>query len=157
MKELQSLSVLVFGAGAVGTYVGGSLALDGQRVVFLEQPAIAADLGSRGLSLDLSIDRRRRATAPLLVPPAAIGSAGSLEQALEQGPFDLALFAMKSFDTLAVLEQVRPFADLMPPVLCLQNGVDNEPALASLLGSGQVIAGTRAKHLLRPAGKSCKY
>ena len=30
----------------------------------------------------------------------------------------------------------------MPPVLCLQNGVDNEPAIAAVLGAEKVIYGT---------------
>jgi 2-dehydropantoate 2-reductase len=37
---------------------------------------------------------------------------------------------------------MKPFADKMPPVLCLQNGVDNESELAAVLGQEKVIAGT---------------
>ena len=38
------LRVLSFGAGAIGTYIGGSLALQGHPVVFLEKPEIVARL-----------------------------------------------------------------------------------------------------------------
>ena len=61
---------------------------------------------------------------------------------MQQGPFDIAIFAMKSFDTAAALEEIKPYLAKMPPVLCLQNGVDNEPAIAAVLGSDHVIAGT---------------
>ena len=44
MNGSKPISVLIFGSGAVGTYVGGSLALAGHRVVFIEQPAVAAEL-----------------------------------------------------------------------------------------------------------------
>ena len=49
---------------------------------------------------------------------------------------------MKSFDTAAALEGIKPFADKMPPILCLSNGVDNEPAIAKVLGPDKVIYGT---------------
>ena len=142
MNGLKPISVLIFGAGAIGTYVGGSLALAGHRVVFIEQSKIAADLRERGLRLDVSIDKHRRAQVPLIVPPSSFGVVSSLEDAMQLGTFEVAIFAMKSFDTLTALEGVRPFADRMPPILCLQNGVDNEPAIAAVLGPDRVIAGT---------------
>ncbi len=37
--DLEKMNVLIFGAGAIGTYIGGSLAIAGNRVVFVEQPA----------------------------------------------------------------------------------------------------------------------
>ena len=38
------LQVLSIGAGAIGTYIGGSLALQGHDVAFLERPNIADEL-----------------------------------------------------------------------------------------------------------------
>ncbi len=111
-------------------------------MVFIEQPSIADELQARGLRLDVSTDKKRHAKDPLIVPPSLIGCVGSLEQAIQRGPFDVAIFAMKSFDTLAALEQIKPFLSRMPSILCLQNGVDNEPAIAAVLGLDHVIAGT---------------
>src|SRR5215212_8272528 len=37
---------------------------------------------------------------------------------------------------------MKPFADKMPPFLCLSNGVSNEPAIAAALGKEKVIYGT---------------
>ena len=54
----------------------------------------------------------------------------------------MALFALKSFDTQAALEGMQPFADKIPPILCLSNGVSNEPAIAETLGKDKVIYGT---------------
>ncbi len=142
MNDLKPISVLTFGAGAIGTYVGGSLALAGHQVVFIEQPSIATELREHGLRLDVSIDKHRRAAEPLIVPPTSFECVPSPGEAMQRGPFDVAIFAMKSFDTVAALEEIKPFADRMPPVLCLQNGVDNEPAIAAVLGSDRVIAGT---------------
>jgi 2-dehydropantoate 2-reductase len=151
MNGPKQISVLAFGAGAIGTYVGGSLALAGHRVVFVEQPAIASQLQERGLRLDVSIDRHREASKPLVVAPSSFKCVGFLGDAMQQGPFDVAIFAMKSFDTAAALEEIKPFIKSMPPILCLQNGVDNEPAIAALLGADHVIAGSVTCSIARNA------
>ncbi len=151
MSDSKSISVLVFGAGAIGTYVGGSLVLAGHRVVFIEQPSITAELRERGLRLDVSIDKRRGAEEPFVVPSGSFGCLTSLGEAIQQEPFNVAIFAMKSFDTAAALEQVMPFVDRMPPILSLQNGVDNEPEIADVLGPERVIAGTVTCSIARRA------
>ena len=154
------LKVLTFGAGAIGTYMGGSLALAGHEVVFLERPAKVDELRKRGLILDLTLDERRKTLSPgahrpgWSVPESAgakdafrIDSSSfvivsSLEEAFNYGPFDVALFALKSFDTQAALESMRPFVDKMPPILCLSNGVSNEDRIAEVFGNDKVIYGT---------------
>lgn len=136
------LKVLTFGAGAIGTYIGGSLALAGHQVVFVEHPAVVEELRDRGLRLDLTLDARRKTKEAFRIKPPSFLIVSSLEDALLYGPFDVALFALKSFDTWAALDGMKPFADKMPPVLCLSNGVSNEPAIAEALGSDRVIYGT---------------
>jgi 2-dehydropantoate 2-reductase len=133
LPNKDNLRILSFGAGAIGTYIGGSLALNGETVVFLERPQVVSQLLPRGLSLGLP-NGKQVIKNPLF--------ASSLEEALNNGPFDFALFAIKSFDTAATLEEIRPYAKQVPPILCLQNGVENEPAIATVLGANKVIAGT---------------
>jgi 2-dehydropantoate 2-reductase len=142
MAAKQPLSVLCFGAGAIGTYIGGSLTLDGHNVVFVERPSVAEELRARGLRLDLTLDRRRQTRDANVLDPRLFVMADSLEDAFQFGPFDVAIFALKSFDTASALEGIRHFTDKMPPILCLQNGVDNEPAIAEVLGPDKVIYGT---------------
>jgi len=132
-EEGAKLRFLIFGAGAIGTYIGGSLALAGEKVVFLERPEVAEELRQRGLRLQIGTD-----THP--VPNAIV--AGSIETALQHGPFDLAVLAVKSYDTQSTLAGWQPYLAQIPTVLCLQNGVENEPALAAALGEGRVIAGS---------------
>ena len=136
------IKVLSFGAGAIGTYIGGSLALAGHQVVFVEQPKVVEELRQRGLRLDLTLDDRRKTKEASRIDPSAIVIVSSLDDALRYGPFDVALFALKSFDTPSALEGLKPFADKMPPILCLSNGVDNEPMIADILGKDKVIYGT---------------
>lgn len=135
------LKVLVFGAGAIGTYFGGSLALAGQQVIFVERPKTVEELRQRGLRLDLTLDPQRQAKTASRVDPASFVIVSTLEDALRYGPFDVALFALKSFDTPAALEEIKPYANKMPPILCLSNGVSNEPAIAAVLGKDKVIYG----------------
>jgi len=138
----NQLKVLSFGAGAIGTYIGGSLALAGHNVVFVEQVKVVDELREHGLRLDLTLDKRRKAKETFLVEPSSFVIVPSLEEALRYGPFDVALYALKSFDTAAALEGIHPYREKMPPFLCLSNGVDNEPAIAKVLGQEKVIYGT---------------
>jgi 2-dehydropantoate 2-reductase len=136
------MKILSFGAGAIGTYIGGSLVLAGHQVVFVEQQKVVDELREKGLRLDLTLDERRKTKEASRINSSAFVIVSSLDEALRYGPFDLALFALKSFDTQAALEGMQPFADKLPPLLCLSNGVSNEPAIAEALGKDKVIYGT---------------
>ena len=129
----EPLRLLSIGAGAIGTYIGGSLALGGHAVVFVERPDVAERLRARGLRLDL------QGTVKHLPDPQVVES---IEAALSGQNYDAALFALKSFDTPAFLESLTVDKGSMPPILCLSNGVGNEPAIAAALGQDKVIAGT---------------
>jgi 2-dehydropantoate 2-reductase len=134
MNEAETgFRLLVFGAGAIGTYVGGSLALQGHEAVFIERPEIAGVLRQRGLRLQRG-EKKEALPNPTIVD--------SLAKALELGPFDAGVFALKSFDTRRALEEMFPLRDRIPPILCLQNGVENELLIANALGDDKVIAGT---------------
>jgi 2-dehydropantoate 2-reductase len=127
------MRILVFGAGAIGTYIGGSLALAGEEVVFLERKDVAIQLLNTGLKLGLP-GGERSIQKPSIVT--------SLEEAFTSGAYDLAILAVKGFDTASVLDMMGPFIEKIPPVLCFQNGVENEPAIAAVLGENRVIRGT---------------
>ncbi len=148
---MERMNILSFGAGAIGTYIGGSLALAGHQVVFIERPDVVDELHQRGLRLDLSLDKRRISKERFLLGSSAFVAVPKLEEALEYGPFDIALFALKSYDTVTALEEILPYTGKMPPVLCLQNGVENETAIESILGPEKVIAGTITSAIGRQA------
>ncbi|MBT3391060.1 MAG: 2-dehydropantoate 2-reductase [Chloroflexi bacterium] len=130
---MKDLSILTLGAGAIGTYIGGSLALAGHRVTFVERPEVAEDLRARGLRLKLG-DGEHHLAAPVVI--------GSLDEALASGKYDIAIFALKSYHTPAFIDSLSTHHGTLPPILCLSNGVDNELALAEKLGREKVIAGT---------------
>ena len=127
------LRVLCFGVGAIGTYIGGSLALAGQDVTFVDRPEVAQDVTRRGLQLNLKGQEHRVETPSILTTPA---------EALAAGQYDIAILAVKSFDTRTMVDEVLHLRNQLPPILCLQNGVDNEKVLSAALGKDKVIAGT---------------
>ncbi len=124
---------LVFGAGAIGTYLGGSLLLQQHEVVFLEREQEAHLLRQQGLLLQI-----REKTHHI----SHFSVVTSLDEALQKGLFDAALFALKAYDTASALEAMRPYAAHLPPMVCLQNGVENETAIAQVLGVEKVIPAT---------------
>ncbi len=127
------LKFLCFGAGAIGAYIGGSLALGGHRVVFLERPDVAPRLRQSGLTLT------RSGQPEHLANPEVVDS---LDEALTRGPFDAGLLAVKAFDTATLVESLVPYHIALPPILCFQNGVENEPLLEKKLGEDMVIPAT---------------
>ncbi len=134
------MKFLFFGAGAIGTSLGGSLALAGHTVAFAEQPGPAEIIRRQGLSVALPDGKRLVREVTVFTSPA---------EALGSGTYDLGVFALKSFDTEAALQSLAGVAEL-PPVVCFQNGVDNEPAIARALDADRVIAGTVTSAVGKP-------
>ena len=128
----ERLRFLIFGAGAIGTLVGGSLAHAGYPVVFLERPEHQDELKSRGLRLHIGQE-----DIAIINPRVA----ANLGEALGMMPFDVAVFAVKAYDTQVVIRSFIPYRDRLPVFLCLQNGVENETALEAALGRESVIPG----------------
>jgi 2-dehydropantoate 2-reductase len=144
---MEKARVLSFGAGAIGTYIGGSLATAGHSVVFVERPEAVLELQQRGLQLDLINSCRGIQT----LEEPAVTFCSSLEEALGSGNFDFAIFALKSFDTAAAVGSMRPFSEKLPPILCLSNGVDNEHEIAEVVGTQNTLAGSVTSSIGRRA------
>lgn len=133
------MKFLFLGAGAIGTYVGGSLAAVGHEVAFSEQPAAAEVIAEQGLRLT-------RAGRTIGVRDFQVFD--SAEKALAAGPYDVGVFALKSFDTASALDGLLATGLDVPPILSLQNGVDNEPEIVAR--TGEVITGTVTTAVSKP-------
>jgi 2-dehydropantoate 2-reductase len=124
------MRILIMGTGGVGGYYGGSLALSGQDVTFVARGTHLAAIRERGLEI------RSGGQARLLHPAKAV------ESPARAGPgFDLALFTVKTYDTQAAAEALRPALGHETAVLTLQNGVDSVEQLSALLGADRVLPG----------------
>jgi len=123
---------LTLGAGAIGSYLGGSLAQNGHDVVFLEREKDIASLQNQGIIMDIEGNRSTISSPKYL---------SSLDQALNQKP-DLIILAVKTYHLDTILPELSRLREILPPLLCLQNGVESEKRLADTLGSGLIIPGT---------------
>lgn len=134
-KTDHPLRILCFGAGAIGTYIGGSLALAGHEVVFLERPAMSVRLKNDGLKLWLG-EKKYQVISPQIIE--------SLDEVVDdqQISCDVGIVAVKAFDTAEFALTLQPYLKYLPPLLSLQNGVDNETILGHVVGSHRVIPGT---------------
>jgi 2-dehydropantoate 2-reductase len=140
---MKALRILSIGAGAIGTYIGGSLALLGHKVVFVERPQVVKELQTHGLRISGVSANNESYTHQ--IAPEILSFFSSINAAVEHNEFDIALFALKSYDTQAFIAELRGSMEdthQLPPFLCLSNGVANEPALAGVVGADNVIAGT---------------
>ena len=137
------MSWLVVGAGAIGTYLGGCLVLHGHKVTFLEQAAAVVEIRQFGIHLQLEHGDSFHIPKPHL--------AVDMEDAVRFAPFDAVILAIKSFDTLLVLEKLIPYQHHLPALICFQNGVENETGLAAVFGAGRVIPGTVTSAVARRA------
>jgi 2-dehydropantoate 2-reductase len=128
------MRVLIYGAGAVGCYIGGHLALAGHNVTLLGRDPLARAVAEHGLTL------RLMGRAPILY---AVEASTNLDDALERsGPFDWIAFTMKAYDTAAAALELQQRLPTPPPIACFQNGIGNEEALRSVFGAERVVAGT---------------
>jgi 2-dehydropantoate 2-reductase len=124
------MRVLVMGAGGVGGHYGGALQAAGHSVTFVARGTHLDALRERGL--DLRIGEHRLHLMPVDAtdtPPAGRS-------------FDLVLFTVKTYDTAAAIEALRPAIGPTTAVLTLQNGVESSDVLAAAFGADRVVAGT---------------
>lgn len=125
------MDILIYGAGAVGGYLGGMLALDGHRVTMIARPETAALIDERGFSITQG-GRTNHVT---------VRACRELSEALQDAAYDLIILGMKSYD---LAEAVAHLASLNPrpaQVMSLQNGIGVEEIIARHFDTGCILAG----------------
>jgi 2-dehydropantoate 2-reductase len=115
------MRILIHGAGAVGGYFGALLAR-AHDVTFVARGANLAALRTDGLTVRLGDDTLSVKPATAVATPA------------EAARPDLVLVCVKSHDTTAAAEALRPVVGPETIILSLQNGIENEEILARALG-----------------------
>jgi 2-dehydropantoate 2-reductase len=113
---------VIFGAGAIGGVVGAKLHQSGFDVALIARGAHFEAIRDRGLTLEQPNASPEHLEIPVADAPAA----------LEWGADDVVMLATKSQDTVAALGALRPAVPTATPVVCLQNGVENERAALRL-------------------------
>jgi 2-dehydropantoate 2-reductase len=128
------MKIVVIGAGAIGGFVGGKLAASGQDVTFVDRAPFAEAVQTKGLRI-IEPGGKTATLHPTVATQLADAFTGS-------SPADLALLCVKSFDTQAAVDELRPHRAGFRHILSLQNGISNEDILSQAFGADKVIAGT---------------
>ena len=124
---------LIFGAGAVGSYLGARLALSGIQTTFVVRPGIAAVWKEKGLRITGKRDDE-------VVPnPNVIEN---LQQTFPGSPPDLILLTVKTFDVASAAHEIRQTFPSPIPIVCFTNGVGSEALLETLLVRDPIIPAT---------------
>ena len=123
------MKIAVYGAGAVGGYLGAKLAAGGSDVTLIARGAHLEALRRDGLTLMSPAGER------------ATIRVRAVEQPADVGPVDVVLFLVKSYDTDEGARRIAPLVGPHTAVVSLQNGVDNEDRLAAVVGAERVLGG----------------
>jgi 2-dehydropantoate 2-reductase len=113
--------VAVLGAGAVGGYFGGMLALAGVPVVLIGRPSLVDAVERSGLFLD-SMHFKKTAHPQASTDLSAAADA------------DIVLFCVKTTDTAKVSKQLAAVLSSHALVVSLQNGVNNAEEIRAASG-----------------------
>ena len=137
------MTIGVFGAGAIGTYVGGKLLVAGHDVVLVGR--LGEQIAQHGVELS-DLDGAHHKLEPSQVPYS--------DQLDTLADCDVILVAVKSPATEKAARQLATVIRSDAVVVSLQNGVGNAEVLRSQLGDRSVLSGMVPFNVVRqePSG-----
>jgi 2-dehydropantoate 2-reductase len=122
------MGYVVLGAGAIGAVVGGRLFQAGCEVALIARGAHLEAMQANGLRIE----------SPGSTETVRL-TAVSHPREIDWGRSQVVLMAVKSQHTLAALTELAEVAPLETPIVCLQNGIANEPAALRMFRSVQGV------------------
>ena len=124
--------IAIVGAGALGGYVGGNLAHLGHDVTLIDPwPQHVETIRAKGLELDGLTPEEKFTARPKILHLMEV-------QSLMKTPLDVAMVAVKSYDTLWATALIAPYLSERGFVVSLQNCM-NEETIAGVVGWGRVV------------------
>ena len=123
------MRIAVVGAGAVGGYFGGRLAMAGNDVTFIARGAHLEAIRQGGLRVD-------SVNGDFVVSPAQVS-----DDPASIGPVDAVIVGVKSWQLPEAARAMRPLVGPETAVLPLLNGVEAADQLAAALGPGRTLGG----------------
>ena len=127
-----AIDVLVMGAGTIGCFIGGSLAAQGVRVMFVGRQRMLDALALNGIRLsDLDGMQRR-------VSPGVLALADHVPEGVAP---TLVLLTVKSGATIEAAAELGRVLPPGTPILSLQNGIFNAEFAAKAAPSLRVLRG----------------
>lgn len=123
------MKFVIFGAGGVGGFFGGKLAAAGSDVWFVARGNHLEAMRNHGLRINSTDGSWVVAPGKMTDDPGDIG------------PADVLLFCVKSYDTESAARRLDPLLTPETIVISLQNGIDNEERIESIIPAGVVYGG----------------
>ncbi len=124
------MRIAMMGAGGVGGYFGGRLAAGGFDVTFIARGRHLEAIRNNGLRID------SRDIGDAIIDPAVATDAPT-----DVGVVDYVIVGVKLWDTEDVGRAIAPMIAPDTTVLSLQNGVECDDTLASVVGAEHLIGG----------------
>jgi 2-dehydropantoate 2-reductase len=124
------MRIAVFGAGSVGGYFGGRLALAGEDVVFIARGTHLQAMRAQGLRVESS-------KGDFTVP-----SVQATDEPAQVGPVEVVLVAVKAWQVPEAAQAIRPMLAPETCVVPLQNGLEAPAQVAAAVGPQHVLGGT---------------
>ena len=117
------------GAGAVGAYFGGLLALAGNEVTFIARGEHLRAMQKNGLTLETPKGILNVRNARFVADPADIAAC------------DVVLFAVKAYDIEAAAAPLKPLVEGGAIIVSVLNGVDHQDRIGAVVGADRVLGG----------------
>jgi 2-dehydropantoate 2-reductase len=133
MSLSRESRIVIAGAGSVGCYLGGRLALAGRGVTLLLRDRLKNAIALNGMRVS-DLDG-----AEATVPPTSLRLSTDPAEALANA--ELVLVTVKSRDTAEIANAIAEHAPNTAVVVSLQNGVDNLSALFEALPGRRIVGG----------------
>jgi 2-dehydropantoate 2-reductase len=128
------MKLLIYGAGAIGTYIGANLFRAANEVTFVGREPFVDAVRADGLTVKLPQGGQWH-----LKP---IHAFTTLHDALQRGTFEATFLTVKAFAIPQVLPELQRFQAATGQIVCFQNGVGTEDLLNAAFGPQRVIAAT---------------
>jgi 2-dehydropantoate 2-reductase len=120
MLDSLPMRYIVFGAGGIGSALGGMLAHSGRQALLVARPGHAKAISESGLIISTPKEELR-----ISIP--AVSSMAEVAPT----PEDCILLTVKTQDSPQALTEIAGRLGPKTPIVCMQNGVRNEPIAAS--------------------------
>ncbi len=124
------MRIAMMGSGGVGGYFGARMASAGSDVIFIARGQHLSAIQSHGLRID------SRDVGDITIYPAK-----ATQNPEEVGIVDCVIVAVKLWDTEATGKAILPMLGPKTAVLSLQNGVEGDAVLSSIVGQQRIISG----------------
>lgn len=121
------MNIIVLGAGAIGSFLGGMLSKK-HNVILVGRKDHVQAINNNGLTIKGKTRLHRNIQAVETIQKACYSP-------------DLLILTVKSFDTLQAITEAKPVISSKTTILSFQNGLDNIDQIKKVVIENQIIAG----------------